>query len=126
MSRPEDNFSKAPEWKSLTSAGRKTLSKIGFQRCYQPGETIFHQNNECLGVYSILEGLVRVRMKGSDGKSVTLHLARGGDLLGIRSFLAEQIHSVSAEVIEECTIVFLPARHFKKILLENRNFCFVR
>lgn len=115
-------FPETPEWQTLTLAEREALSEIGRQRRYRAGELIFHQDDECCGIYLILEGLVSVHKNGLEGNMVTLHLAREGDVLGYRPFLAEQHHLASAQVVRDCSVVFFAASHIKKILLKNVEF----
>jgi CRP/FNR family transcriptional regulator len=117
-----DKFLDRPEWQALTVAEREALNKVCRPRNYLSGEAIFHQNDECRGIYLIREGLVSVHKNGLDGNVVTLHLAREGDVLGYRPFLAGQDHLASAEVIRDCKTLFIPSQHVRRILLQNLDF----
>lgn len=115
---------KETEWGALTSSEREDLFKLSVCRKYQVGEMIFHQADECRGLYLIREGLVSVRKQCLDGSEVIIRLARGGDTLGYRPFLADQPHLASAQVMQNSLICFFAASQIKKILLENPHFGF--
>ena len=46
---------------------------------FEKGTRIFHENQECPGVYVVGSGLVRVFKTGSSGKEHTLHMVGPGD-----------------------------------------------
>jgi len=122
MAMIQKNFSTMPEWEALTGTDRRSLSRVSSQRRYQPGQTIFHQDDACRGVYLMLKGLVSLHRRGADGSVVTLRLARQGDILGYRPILAAQPHMASADVVKACAISFFPTSHVKDILSTNKDF----
>jgi len=113
-----------PQWCALTDQEREELYECSICRTYHPGEMIFHQGDECCGVYLVKEGLVGVRMESPEGDTVTLHLARPGDALGYRPFLAGESHKAGAEVLKETMVCFFAGSQMKKILLKNPCFGF--
>jgi CRP/FNR family transcriptional regulator len=112
------------QWRALTDQEREELYERSVCRTYHPGEMIFHQGDECRGVHLVREGLIGVRMESPEGDTVTLHLARPGDALGYRPFLAGEAHKAGAEVLKESTVCFFASSQMKAILLKNPCFGF--
>lgn len=93
--------STAPEvWKLLDRVKIKTL--------FKPGQTIFYQGNEPLGLYTVSSGLIKLEMTSEEGQSHTLRYAGPGSALGYRSLFANENYYATATTIEKSEICFIP------------------
>ena len=52
------------------------------------GEVLFNEKQNSTGVFLIREGMVRLSMNSSDGKRLSLRVARAGEILGLTSALS--------------------------------------
>ena len=117
-----ENHLQSSEWRVLTASELATLSSKAVCREYGPGAELFHEGDECGGVYFIGDGLIGLRKEDADGNSVLLRLAGPGETLAYRPFLTGSSHSASAEVLEACRICFVARRDLMPMLQQNPDF----
>ncbi len=92
-------------------------------RGYTPEEAVFSQDDSCDGIYLICKGLAAVRKTSSEGKSVLMKLARAGDMLGYRPFLAGELHRASAQFVKPGgKLCFLKSSAVQELLLRQPLF----
>ena len=60
----------------LSPAVLADLTSIGTLKHYEAGEMLLSEKQEATGVYLIREGMVRLSMNSSDGKRLSLRVAR--------------------------------------------------
>lgn len=81
---------------------------------------LFHEGEQCKGVYCIRNGLVVVRKSGMDDDYVLLRrLGQPGTTLGYRPFLAGDCHRGTAEVMRASIICHIERATLTALL--NRN-----
>jgi CRP-like cAMP-binding protein len=96
-----------------------TLDKTKQSRVYEPGETLYHQGDDCTGVYCIQSGLVGLRHIDENGHSVLLKLHSPGTTIGYRAFLSKEEHSNSAEILSPGVVCFLERSTVTNLLSKN-------
>lgn len=106
------------EWCQLSPPELRDLDGAKICHVYQPGQTIFFQGNQCLGVYCIESGTVALRKTDASGNSVIVRMVNSGETLGYRAYFADSVYSASAEALEQCRICFI-RRDVVKQMLEN-------
>ena len=82
---------------------------------YKRNQVIFYEGNVSTGAYCIQTGKVKIYKTDEEGHEQILSLATTGDLIGYRSLLTNQPHSVTAAALEDTTLCFIDRSMFLKI-----------
>lgn len=112
-------FRDRSEWCDLSQDEVKLLNNAKRERTYLPGEVIYHEGDPSKGIYCIESGMTGMRKIDSEGNSVLLRLAYPGDTLGYRSFLSEQNHHNTVEVLKPSQICFIDHTTVRNLLASN-------
>lgn len=80
------------------------------------GHALFRQGAFPTGAYWLLSGKVKIFQETPDGQRQTLYIYSNGDLIGHRQLIAEEVHPVSAVLLEDATIRFIPGDTFRELL----------
>jgi len=100
---------------------------------YPKGQVLFNEGNSARGLYIVKSGKIKVLKHGSDGKEQILKIAKENDFVGYKGLLTENKCSVSAIVINDADLLFIPrevfidfmhedpilASHFTRLLCED-------
>ena len=89
---------------------------------YKKGQTIFHENAHAYGLYCLNAGKVKLYKQAPDGKEQILKIVTPGDFIGYGAMLSSNSYAVSAEVIEDAVICFIPKETVLKVFRENNRF----
>lgn len=89
---------------------------------YKKGQTIFHENANSYGLYCLNEGKVKLYKQAPGGKEQIVKIVTPGDFIGYGAMLSASVYAVSAEVIEDAVICFIPKDSVLKIFRENNRF----
>lgn len=103
---------------------RDRLSEISMQKScnvYRKGDVIFHEGNYPLGLFAIYSGKVKVFKTSETGKDHILRLAGAGEALGYRSLVSGEKYEVSATVLEDTRVCFVPKALFMNTLQESNH-----
>jgi CRP/FNR family transcriptional regulator len=119
VSRTRNHFADSPEWCTLSDVSLKKVSRAARYVHLDVGDYIFHEGDECRGVYLLEEGLIAVRKNGYEGHVTLLKIATPGDTLGYRPLLAEQPHRASADALAPSTICFIDAATCRELIRDN-------
>ncbi|MBI5247585.1 MAG: Crp/Fnr family transcriptional regulator [Elusimicrobia bacterium] len=90
-------------------------------RTYRPGNALFYQGREPLGLHFIVSGRVKLIKEDHSGRCQIVRIAHGPDFLGDRAFFAERAYACTGEVMEESEIGFLSSDRFWKFFGRNPN-----
>jgi len=88
---------------------------------YARGSVLFAEGRRPRGVYVICEGRVKVSVSSAEGKTLVLHVAKAGDLLGVNSILTGRPSRATVETLERCRIDFVTAEDFLKLLERDKR-----
>jgi CRP/FNR family transcriptional regulator len=75
-----------------------------------------------MGVFCVNAGRIKVFRIGIDGKEQIIKVSGGGDLLGYKSLISEQLYGLTAEAIDDCILCFIPKEDFLSLLRPGSNF----
>lgn len=109
---------------SLCGITRSGLDKASLQKSstrFASGENIYFEGDTSQGVYCLQNGLVAIRKTDINGNSCVIRLVQPGETFGHRSFLANDNHTGTAEVLLDCKLCFISKRNLEQILAESRD-----
>lgn len=105
-------------WCNLDAETTAYLSAAKVCRPYIPGQALYRHGDSCHGLFCVLTGTVVVRRSNADGASVIVRIAGAGDILGYRTFFAEEAYPDSAEALIAATVCFI-GREAVQTLMED-------
>lgn len=79
---------------------------------YEKGQLIFRENTPAWGLYYLRQGKIKLYKYGSDGKEQIFKIAGSGEFIGYTALLNDTKHHVSAFVLEDVIINFVPKEIF--------------
>ena len=103
----DDAFLASPE---LASA----LEPYGSELTLPAGKMLFQRGEKAHGLYLLKSGSARLSVPGAVDRSVG-----PGALLGVPGTLSRGIYSLSAELLEESRVLFVPSEHISRLLSER-------
>jgi CRP-like cAMP-binding protein len=98
----------------LSEKAAADFAKMAQVRTYAPGEIIFAEGSKPTGVFLVDAGRAKL-VRRADAPQV-VKIARTGDVLGLGATLTKAVHRVTAEVLSQTTVRFLPHGDFHRFL----------
>jgi len=80
------------------------------------GEVLFRQGEFPKGVFWLINGKVKIYQETTAGEHQTLYIYSDGELIAYRQLIAQEAHPVSAALLENSTIGFIPGKLFLSLL----------
>jgi CRP-like cAMP-binding protein len=99
------------------------LESIGSKIQKGKGAFLFHRGDGVSGVYLILSGQIRLGLE-HDPRGFPSRLIGEGSLQGLPSTLSNSTYSLTAEILEESQLIFVPADKLRQRLREQPQLCF--
>lgn len=84
---------------------------------------IYTQHSPSKGLYIVVSGQVKVFRLSPDGKEYIIHVVGSGETFAEAATLGQFACPASAATMEPCTLVFLPAERFLRILESDSAMC---
>jgi CRP-like cAMP-binding protein len=98
------------------------LECFGVREIAAPGSFLFRRGDSCRGVFVITDGVIRVSIP--DHKPEFDRTSGAGCILGLPATMSGKPYSLTAEVLEEAQVVFVPRHMVLKSLEQNPDLCF--
>ncbi|MES2285660.1 MAG: Crp/Fnr family transcriptional regulator [Bacteroidota bacterium] len=95
------------------------------EKKYAKGAYLVKNGVQVSGIYCIQKGTVKVFKKGIKNKDFILWIAGKGDIIGLNSFINDEVYSFSASALDETSACFIPSSDLK-ILLSKKPVAFVQ
>ncbi len=86
-------------FRKLSPALMEDWAAMEFPHSYGPNVNLFAEKEASRGVFVVLEGEVRLSINSTDGKRLSLRIARKGDILGLSSALTGNSYEMTAETL---------------------------
>ncbi len=86
------------------------------------GTTLFRQGTFPTGIYRLVCGKVKIFQSTKGGARQTMYIYSEGDLIGHRQLIAGEKNPVSAVLLEDTTLQYIPADAFRNLLATSPNF----
>lgn len=103
----------------------KTLAEFNslqFTAVYPPGAVLFVEEEDTRGVFIVDSGCVKLTLSSRDGKTLIVHLATAGEILGVSSAILGRPYDVTAQTLERSEISFVPREKFLRFLETHPDF----
>lgn len=86
------------------------------------GENLMTEGNAINGLYCINNGKAKLTKLNTNGKEQIIKFIKGGDILGHRSILSEELVGLNAIALEDMHVCFIPKGDILDTIKENNNF----
>jgi CRP/FNR family cyclic AMP-dependent transcriptional regulator len=103
----------------LSPAALQDFQSMLFPSSYAANVVIFSEKDPAQGVYIVLDGEVRVSLNSSEGRRLSLAIARRGEVLGMASTLAGSPYDMTAETLYPAKVAHIGRRDFLNFLTRH-------
>jgi CRP/FNR family transcriptional regulator len=110
---------RACDWSVLRPEELAVLHAARSPHVYRAGQVLFYDGNPCLGLHCIHSGEIALRKSTPQGLSRIVRLAHGGQTLGYRAFFSGEPYSLTAEVLTDSEVCFVPGATVRQLLESN-------
>jgi CRP/FNR family transcriptional regulator, cyclic AMP receptor protein len=105
----------------LSSPSLKSFEEVKFTSSYPANAVLFVEGQTPRGVYLLCKGRVKLTMTSAEGKSIILHIAEAGELIGITSAISGKPYEISAETLEPCQVNFINRVAFLRLMQDHKD-----
>jgi CRP/FNR family transcriptional regulator, cyclic AMP receptor protein len=99
-------------FKNWSLAALDDWASMEHPHSYGPSHALFAEKEETHGLYVVLEGEIRISINSSEGKRLSLRIARKGDVLGLSSTLSGRPYETTAETLYPAKVALIGRREF--------------
>lgn len=103
----------------LRPSALQDLNSMEHPHRYAANVVLFTEREAARGVFVVLEGEVRLSVNSSDGKRLSLRIARKGEILGLASALSGNPYEMTAETLYPAKIAPIGRREFLGFLARH-------
>src|SRR3954466_7100685 len=103
----------------LSPAALQDFQSMQFPSSYAANVVIFSEKDPAQGIYIVVEGEVRVSLNSSEGRRLSLAIARKGEILGMASTLAGSPYDMTAETLYPAKVAHIGSRAFLAFLTRH-------
>jgi len=108
--------------KTLTHEELETFSNHKTSLVIKKGENLMTEGNSINGLYCIRDGKGKLTKLNTNGKEQIIKFVKGGDILGHRSILSEELVGLNAIALEDMHVCFIPKGDILDTIRDNNNF----
>ncbi|KAG6796815.1 cAMP-dependent protein kinase type II regulatory subunit isoform X1 [Apis mellifera caucasica] len=112
----EDLINKVPMLKSLEPYERMNLADALVPKHYSDGDQIIKQGDSADGMYFVEDGIVRITIRGDDGREIEINRVPAGGYLGELALVTHKPRAASAYAVGEVKLAFLDVEAFERLL----------
>ncbi len=109
-------------FKSLLEPEIEELNQIINCALYKRGSVIYNERSRINGTYIVISGIIKVYKTGFDGKEQIIRFAKGGDLVGFRSVISDELACTTSKIINDAVLCYIPGEELTKLIKENPEF----
>ncbi|MBP8792805.1 MAG: Crp/Fnr family transcriptional regulator [Lutibacter sp.] len=108
--------------KTLTNDELEKFSDHKTTLIIKKGENLLTEGGTINGLYCIRDGKGKMTKLNTNGKEQIIKFIKGGDILGHRSILSEELVGLNAIALEDMHVCFIPKGDILDTIKENANF----
>lgn len=86
------------------------------------GEKLMTEGNAINGLYCIRDGKCKLTKLSTNGKEQIIKFVKGGDILGQRSILSDELVGLNAVALEDMHVCFIPKGDILETIKDNAQF----
>ncbi len=109
----------SPFFDTLSPAASNDLKSLLSSNTYGSNVVIFTEKDDCRGLFMVLEGEIRLSMSSTEGRRLSLSIARKGDILGLSSTLSGTPYDLTAETLHPARLAHIGRREFLGFLIRH-------
>ncbi|PRZ01256.1 CRP-like cAMP-binding protein [Marinilabilia salmonicolor] len=106
----------------LTDAEIESLSQSLVCTSHKRGSVIYDEGSRINGSYIVAGGVLKIYKTGFDGKEQIIRFAKGGDLIGFRSIVSDELACTTARVIQDAILCYVPGDIITSFIKGNPEF----
>lgn len=103
----------------LTPAALQDLQSMQNPSVYPANRILFSEKEPARGVFVVLSGEVKLSINSSDGRRLSLRIARKGEVLGLSSTLSGSPYELTAETLYPATLAPIGRQEFLGFLARH-------
>lgn len=107
------------EWRELSRSQLQYIDQLKISNNYRPGDFLYHQGDDCKGIFCIKTGLVGEQRVDANGKVSIVRLNYEGTTLGYRELLTGASYRNSAQVLNEGLVCFIEKSAVSELLAKD-------
>ncbi len=101
----------------------EAMEAKGIATAHSTGTLLFTAGEVPRGVHMVRKGRVKLTMDSADGKTLTLKVAKPGDVLDLGACVLSKPHEVTAEALEDTETRFIPQADFMRLIQKEGQLC---
>ncbi len=103
-------------FRNWSNAALEEWTAMEFGHNFPSNVVLFSENEEVRGLFVVLEGEVRLSMNSSEGRRLSLRIARKGEVLGLSSALTGAPYEITAETLYPARVALISRNDFVRFL----------
>ena len=115
--------SKPSQFQATVSTLAQAMEMHGEHAAHTEGSFFFSAGEVARGVYMLRKGRAKLTMESAEGKTLTLKIAKPGDLLDLSASVMGKPHEVTAQALEPCEVYFLGHQGFMRLIQAHGALC---
>jgi CRP/FNR family transcriptional regulator len=119
----QDILSRCQLFAEVDEQRRAKLAGMSVLRHFNRQQMIFHQGQECPGVYVVGTGMVRIFKTAPSGKEHVLHMVEPGQSFAEVAAIGNFDCPAHAEAVTDSQCVLIPLDRFRQALSEDHQLC---
>jgi CRP/FNR family cyclic AMP-dependent transcriptional regulator len=103
-------------FKALPAAALADLEPLLAPSAYPSNVVLFTETQTASGIYVVLDGEVKLSINSSDGRRLSFHIARAGEVLGLSSTLSGGGYEMTANTLYPAKVAHISRQVFLQFL----------
>ena len=113
------SYRKGEFFKALPAAALADLEPLLAPSNYPSNVVLFTETQPASGVYVVLDGEVKLSVNSSDGRRLSSHIAKAGEVLGLSSTLTGGEYEMTADTLYPSRIAHISRQVFLQFLVQH-------
>lgn len=102
----------------LPPEAMKDFEAIRYSSTYPTGTVLFLEKQSLRGVYLLCTGKVKLSIGSSGGRTLTLRIAKPGEVMGLMAEMSGVPYEATAETLEPCQVAFVRHQDFSNFVMK--------
>ena len=113
------SYRKGEFFKALSAAALADLEPLLAPSTYPSNMVLFNETQPTSGIYIVLEGEVKLSINSSDGRRLSFHIAKAGEVLGLSATLSGGAYEMTADTLYPAKIAHISRQTFLQFLARH-------